>query len=290
MGRRAVVPFELTNGPFDLGAARRHGISKQQLRGAIWRRLGGGFYAWREIVEDPMVALGSVAGRIPPHAVLSGRTAAWIHGLDVKPRPIEVTLPAASCISRIAGARVRRSDVGAGEVSTCRGLRVTSRIRTCADLGRREPVVEAVVVLDMAAHGRLITIEQLRRWADAHAGHRGVQRLRKAIELVEPASESPMETRLRVLLIEAGLPRPEVQVSLRDRHGFFIGRPDLYYPLERVAIEYDGSGHRDSLAADNRRQNRLIDAGYRILRFTAADVLNDPESVAALVGRGLRAR
>ena len=60
--------------------------------------------------------------------------------------------------------------------------------------------------------------------------------------------------------------------------------------MERLAIEYDGSGHRESLAGDDRRQNRLIEAGYRILRFTAADVLNDPESVAGLVGRGLRAR
>ncbi len=45
--------------------------------------------------------------------------------------------------------------------------------------------------------------------------------------------------------------------------------------------------HRESLAADNRRQNRLIEAGYRILRFTANDVLNSPDSVVALVRRSV---
>jgi len=96
-----------------------------------------------------------------------------------------------------------------------------------------------------------------------------------------------METRLRLVLVQAGLPRPLVQVSLRNRDGLFVGRPDLYYPPQRLAIEYDGATHRESLAADNRRQNRLIEAGYRILRFTANDVLNSPDSVVALVRRSV---
>jgi len=172
-------------------------------------------------------------------------------------------------------------------MTTRRGLRVTSRIRTFADLGRREPLAEAVAVLDMAAHRRLVTVGQLAEWARAHVGHRGVHRLRRAIDLVEPATESPMETRLRLVLVQAGLPRPLVQVSLRNRDGLFVGRPDLYYPPQRLAIEYDGATHRESLAADNRRQNRLIEAGYRILRFTANDVLNSPDSVVALVRRSV---
>lgn len=234
-----------------------------------------------------MVVLRAVAIRVPPDGLFSGRTAAWIHGLDVRPRPIEVTLPAKSCISRVAGVNIRRSDVGNDERSIRRGLRVTSRVRTCADIGRREPLVEAVVVLDMATHAGLVTVQQLRLWADAHAGYRGVDRLRRAVELVEPATESPMETRLRMLLVQAGLPRPLVQVSLCDEIEVFVGRPDLFYPRQRLAIEYDGTGHRETMAADNRRQNRLIDAGYRILRFTAGDVLGTPESVLALVRKSL---
>jgi hypothetical protein len=96
-----------------------------------------------------------------------------------------------------------------------------------------------------------------------------------------------METRLRLLLVRAGLPHPRSQVSLRDDFGFFLGRPDLNYPDARLAIEYDGAMHRESLAADNRRQNRLIDAGYRILRFTAGDVLGAPAAVVSMVRRAL---
>jgi len=279
---------ELTKGPFDLEAAMGLGITKQQLRGAAWRRLGAGFYAWNEIADDEMVKLDSVSRRLPPNAAFSGRTAAWLHGLDVRPcSPIEITLPAASSLSRVAGVIVRRSDTLMSEVSTKRGLRLTSRTRTFADLGRREPLVEAVAVLDMATHRRLVTVADLRRWTDTHIGFRGVRRLRESLELVEPATESPMETRLRLVLVQAGLPAPRVQVPLRDGNGFFVGRPDLYYPLHRLAIEYDGSSHRESLAADNRRQNRLIDAGYRLLRFSASDVLSAPESVVALVRRSL---
>lgn len=88
-----------------------------------------------------------------------------------------------------------------------------------------------------------------------------------------------MESRLRMVLVLGGLPRPKAQVSIHDRGGRFIGRPDLYYEEHRLGIEYDGGVHRDSLAEDNRRQNRLLNVGIRLLRFTAGDVLNKPESV-----------
>jgi very-short-patch-repair endonuclease len=98
-----------------------------------------------------------------------------------------------------------------------------------------------------------------------------------------------METRLRLLLVRARLPRPQAQVSLYDDVGNFLGKPDFYYPLHRLALEYDGAHHRENLTGDNRRQNRLVDSGYRLLRFTAADVLCAPDSVVALVRRALSA-
>ena len=88
-------------------------------------------------------------------------------------------------------------------------------------------------------------------------------------------------------MVQAGLPHPEVQTDLRDVEGRFVGRADLYYPESRLVIEYDGSNHRERLVEDNRRQNLLINAGFRILRFTAADVVNEPDIVAARVGSAL---
>lgn len=288
MGRAAFVPHELTSGPFNLEVARRHGLSSAQLRGSTWRRLGAGLYAWRAIADQPIIQLMAAEQRLPGTAVFSGSTAAWLHGLDTTLcSPIEVTVPKTHHVSRLAGLSIRRCNLRPIETSIRRGLRVTSAIRTVADLGSRQSLLDAVTVLDMAMHHRLVTSQQLRAWADTHSGYRGVARLRRAIDFSEPAAESPMETRLRMLLVLSGLPRPKVQVTLRDESGMFLARPDLYFPGHRLVIEYDGAAHRDSLAADNRRQNRLIDAGYRLIRFTAGDVIESPREVVRLVRRAI---
>ena len=161
-----------------------------------------------------------------------------------------------------------------------------ARSPTSAGIG---PLVEAVAALDMALHKRPLKSAALHSWACAHPRYPGITRLRRAIELAEPETESVMETKLRLLLVIARLPKPQVQVSLYDEVGNFLARPDFYYPLHRMAIEYDGAHHRENLTGDNRRQNRLVDAGYRLLRFTAADVLSAPDSVVALVRRALSA-
>ncbi|HEV2140573.1 MAG TPA: DUF559 domain-containing protein [Candidatus Dormibacteraeota bacterium] len=146
-------------------------------------------------------------------------------------------------------------------MSTARGLPATSLSRTFRDLRRRLPPVEILVLADQALRLRLGRFH----------------------DLAEPA-ESPMETRLRWTLLQSGLPRPQVQSELRDSDGRFVGRADLYYPQAKLVIEYDGANHRDRLVEDDRRQNLLVNAGFRLLRFTAAD---RPEVITALVQRAL---
>jgi very-short-patch-repair endonuclease len=282
------IPPQLTKGPFTLEDARRHGVSSAQLAGASWRRLGRGIYAWHEIAEAPMTRLMATRLRLPDEAVFTGRTAAWLHGLDTAPcNPIEAAVPTTSKTSRLVGVAVRRCSIPRAETSIRRGVRVTSAVRTIADLACTLPLTDAVALMDTALHGHLVHTRRLSDWARNHAGYRGVRRLRRAIELADPAAESVMESRLRVLLVLAGLPRPRSQVTLRDDLGVFLARPDLYYPDSPLAIEYDGATHRERLAADNRRQNRLIDAGFRIHRFTAADVLDTPVAVVSIVRRAL---
>ena len=105
--------------------------------------------------------------------------------------------------------------------------------------------------------------------------------------MAEPATESPMETRMRMTLVLAGLPRPQAQVALHDAQGLFLGRADLYYPAQRLILEYDGATHRTSLVEDDRRQNRLLNAGHHLLRFTFADINGTPDAVIAQVRRAL---
>jgi len=250
--------------------------------------LGSGLYSWVGLKESPHLMLTALDRRLPRGAAFSGRTAAWLHGLDFAPcDPIEVTIPETIGSGRRAGAFVRRAALAGEEILLRRGLPVTSALRTVVDLGGRNPLTEGVVAADMFLHAGLVTIAQLRDYVANHPGAAGIARLRRVGDLSEPKAESAMETRLRVLLVLAGLPRPEAQVSIRDDQGRFLGRPDLLYRLERLAIEYDGGNHRDRLADDNRRQNGLIGAGLRVLRFSAADVYRSPDSVVRQVRHAL---
>jgi hypothetical protein len=238
--------------------------------------------------ESEQVMLRAVARRIPAGAAFSGRTAAWLHGLDLAPcDPIEVTIPEPIGSGHRAGLSVRRGALPREDIVRRRGLPTTSPLRTVIDLGGRDPLPEGVVAADMFLHAGLVSVDTLRAYVAENPGAKGVARLRRVVELAEPKSESPMETRLRLLLVLAGLPRPDVQVSLHDDQGNFLGRPDLLYSRQRLAIEYDGGNHRERMVDDDRRQNGLVGSGIRLLRFTAADVYGTPDLVVMHVRHGL---
>jgi len=227
---------------------------------------------------------------MPEGAAFSGFTAAWLHGLDVDPcSPIEITVPAGCGVSARSGMAVRRCTWEKGDLVKARGYRVTSPARTLRDLCARLSLTEAVVIADMALHARLVSREGLSASVEQRAGSHGVRMLRRALEYVEPASESAMETRLRMLLVLGGLPRPAAQVTIRDGLHRFVGRPDLFYRDQRLGLEYDGGTHREHLVEDNRRQNRLLDAGVRLLRFTAGDIFDTPDLVINAVRNALAA-
>jgi len=287
MTGRPVIPEELKSGPFTLEEAQR-ALTRGHLQGASWRRIGRGVYVWAGLAESPALLLQAVSRRLPTGAAFSGLTAGWLHGLDLSPcDPVEVTVPDACGISARAGVAVYRAELSERDVVRRRGLPVTSALRTVVDLASRLSLVDAVVAADLALHERLIELPQLRAHVSAHPGRKGTARLRRVVELAEPATESAMETRLRLLLVLAGLPRPQAQVPLHDERGRFLGRPDLYYAAERLGLEYDGGSHRNSLVEDNRRQNRLSNAGHRLLRFTAADVYRRPQSIVEHVPAAL---
>ena len=284
MGRKAFVPVELMRGPFTIEQARRAGLQRWHLEGASWRRVGPSTYLWSGLEEQPLHLLEAARRRLPPGVAFSGFTAAWLHGLDVAPcSPIEVTVPEGAGVSARSGMSVRRSDLRKGDVVVLKGMPATSMARTLADLCGRLSLTEAVVITDAALHQRRVRLDQLQSWVKSNRKHHGIARLRRVITLADPAAESPMESRLRMLLVLAGLPRPVCQVSIHDRWGRLAGRPDLYYEQHRLGIEYDGGTHRDAMVDDNRRQNRLLNAGVRLLRFTGADVLGSPDAVLAQV-------
>jgi hypothetical protein len=271
--RRPLIPQELTHGPFTLADARRVGLTRWHLQSSGWRRIRPGTYVWNGLADNPTLKLEALRARRPASAAFSGRAAAWLHGLDaILFEPITM-----ACFEDC-------------DVVVRSGFRATSLPRTIFDLSSRLSLVEAVVIADQALHLRLATRAELSGWINGRGGRKGVRKARRVIEFAAVGAESPMESRLRMLLVLNGLPPPELQVSIRDEEGVPLGRPDLYYREQRLGIEYDGETHRESLVEDNRRQNRLLAAGVRLLRFTASDVMRRPDSVLAQVRNMLAGR
>lgn len=283
MARTPCIPPELACGPFTLDEGRAAGLTLDALSGKTWRRLGAELYCLAETAHDPWLLLSAWQRLLPAKAVFAGPTAAWLLGLDLEPTaPVEIVVPPDSGIRTRGGLRVRRGELRPAEIVTIRGLRATALPVTLADLCLQRPAAEALVAIDMAVRAGLTDVASLDRYAEAAKGRHGAGRLRSLAAFAAPA-ESPMETRLRWLLLQAGLPRPEVQTNLHDGKGRFIGRADLYYPAARLVVEYDGGNHRERLVEDDRRQNLLINAGFRLLRFTAADIHNHSSVVEAQV-------
>jgi very-short-patch-repair endonuclease len=100
------------------------------------------------------------------------------------------------------------------------------------------------------------------------------------VTLADPRAASPMDTRLRLLLVFAGLP-PEVQFTVQDRQGRM--HFDLAYPEALLAVEYDGRGHEELGYGDRRRDLRSGALGWHTMRFDKAAVLQTPVETVALV-------
>ncbi|QHC68249.1 hypothetical protein GSU68_17845 [Rathayibacter sp. VKM Ac-2759] len=121
----------------------------------------------------------------------------------------------------------------------------------------------------------------------------GAARLQEAIALVRDGAESRQETRFRLASVRAGLPEPLLQVPLFTPAGVFVGRPDGWYPRERVSWEYEGDGHRSSnrqFARDVGRYDDFLAIGVHPVRIVAAEFLPHPERSVERLRRALADR
>ncbi|RDI01360.1 hypothetical protein DEU32_102392 [Curtobacterium sp. AG1037] len=141
----------------------------------------------------------------------------------------------------------------------------------CADI---LSAVDLVVLGDhMVRRDRaLATLDDLA--ASIVPGARGVRTARAALERIRAGAESAMETRLRLGVVDAGFPEPELNVDVLDSDGTFLGRVDMAWPEYRIALEYDGDHHRDqdTWRRDQRRSNGFTVNGWLVVHATAVDV------------------
>jgi very-short-patch-repair endonuclease len=187
------------------------------------------------------------------------------------------------------GIVVHRDELASGESQTISGLPVTTPARTAFDLGRRLGVEEGVQRIDALMNATDVKVDDIAAITDSHRGTRGATQLRKTLALADGGAESPQETRVRLLLAGAGLPKPETQIEFRDLHI----RVDMGWRKWKVAVEYDGIHHwTDSRQRswDIERIAMLEAAGWVVIRVSA-EMWSRPQAIvervrAALIARG----
>jgi very-short-patch-repair endonuclease len=204
-------------------------------------------------------------------ATIAGLAAAALHG--AKWIDDDITIELIYPNSRPPpGVLTRRDVLLDGEVTAVVGLAVTTPERTAFDIGRREPHRVAVARLDALARVTGFKRDGVMSVVDRHAGARGLRNLETALELVDAGAQPPRETYLRLLLIEAGLPRPQTQIPvMTDEDTYYL---DMGWKDCMVAVEYDGEHHRtDSLQYRNdiRRLEALERMGWIVIRVVAGD-------------------
>lgn len=144
-----------------------------------------------------------------------------------------------------------------------------------------------VVALDALRRAKLVEEHALAPYFAAHPRWRGVRGAGRALKLSDARAESPMETRVRMVIAPSGLPRPDLQVPLYDAHGHFVARVDLAYVEKRTGFEYDGRDHVARFDADLTRQNDVWDLDWVLRRDTAFHVYRRPQIIVRHAARAL---
>ncbi|MGH3724144.1 MAG: DUF559 domain-containing protein [Mycobacterium sp.] len=176
-----------------------------------------------------------------------------------------------------------------GEQMTVQGIAVTTPARTVFDIGRRVRLGRAIELADVLL--RLCTVDSVIGVAGQHRGARGLRQLERVLALTDPGAESVQETRLRLCIVDAGLPEPETQIELRGPDGRVI-RLDMGWREQRVAAEFDGAQHwGDSVQhrRDIERQEFIASVGWRLVRVSRDQLTQQPGAVIARVRAALAA-
>lgn len=266
------------------GRVTRYGL------GRWYKAIHRGVYTPKDAelsLRDRAIAAWLASAR---NGVIAGVAASALHGapyvdpaapielVGVKIRPQKGLIPRAELIAD-------------DEVTRVAGLPVTTRVRTAFDLGRHLDRPQALARLDALMWNQVFSLGEVARLADAHPRSHGVRQLRELLPLVDRGASSPRESRIRLLLIDAGFPRPETQIAVLRGSTYPVAWLDMGWRDFQVAVEYDGDHHRK-----NRRQYvkdlgrlRMLEAlGWIVIRVIAEDKPQDViERVeAALVSRG----
>lgn len=278
---------------FTVEDALAAGWTASALKNAVRRgrvtRLRRGVYTSAPEVDAALQATGAALRH--PASVISHRSAALVHGLPLLgPRPPqpELTVRPRGNID-IPAAHVYRATLRRCDTVLVEGAAVTSVARTLVDLARHAPLGTAVAAMDSALNRGLTTVAAIDDVALFCWNWPGIGRARRAMRLIDPLAESPLESISRLTLRRLQVPTPASQVSVLDREHRFVGRGDFYWDEFGVVGEADGRGKyddRDVLTAEKARQERLEDLGLVVVRWGWSQVTRSPQTLRLRLENG----
>ncbi|WP_137724324.1 type IV toxin-antitoxin system AbiEi family antitoxin domain-containing protein [Prescottella subtropica] len=271
------------------------------------RRLRPGAYLDRDThagLEPSQRHLELVRATLPKvsgGAVVSHQSAAALHGLPLWRIPLDrvhVTRARTSGGRRTRLLHSHCAPLTDRDVVEANGIRVTSLARTVADLCRTVPFESAIVVGDAALHTGSVhpgDLADALAYADRRPGHPAALR---AFGFLDGRSESVGESRSRVALAGLEVSAPELQASLLDPDGRFLGRVDFLFDDLGVVGEFDGKvkygkylrdgqDPGDAVFAEKQREDRIRDAGWEVVRWVWKDLARPPV-IEARIHRAMR--
>ncbi|MBA8817403.1 hypothetical protein FHX48_002502 [Microbacterium halimionae] len=281
MARRNPLPPELLAEPFRTRDAAALGVSPGRLRAHDLLAFAAGLRLVGDQEPSLLARCAALCERLGPAAAISDETAALLHRMPLPLRlereiPVHLTVATGHRAPHAADIVGHQRALWPGDVDERFGFRVTTPLRTFCDVSARLRVAEAVAMADMMVHAERgsVTPTQLADAVGRHPGRRGKRTRERVLELVDEHSESPKESELRVLLIDAGFAKPECNIDVFDSFGAFVARVDLAYRSLRIAVEYEGDYHRDpeQFRRDLARRRRLEAAGWTYIPVTQRDL------------------
>jgi hypothetical protein len=204
-------------------------------------------------------------------ATIAGAAAAALHGTKWIPNDVPVELIYVN--SRPPrGVLTRRYLLLDGEAQLLGDRLVTTPERTAFDIGRGGAIHSAVARLDALAAATGFKVDDVLSLSRRHPHSPGLRRLETALELVDAGAQSPRETYLRLLLVEAGFPRPQTQIPVLGADGIPVAHIDVGWEEYTVGVEYEGEHHqtdRGVYVYDIQRLELIEQKGWLIVRVVA---------------------
>jgi hypothetical protein len=269
------VPYYFAGLPFTSRQVPRK-LAWLLARGEI-RQVIRGVYVDVRVKDSPELRADALRLVVPPEAVICGRAAAWLHGIDTTALSPEPTISPQWTFQPRDAVEVL-------------GLKVISPAATALELAKQLDRPFALSAVDALLHSRAVTLDELKTALAATYGEDSTSRVPQLLRYADPRAASPGESWLRLRLIDAGFGIPDLQIPVRSPNHSYrldLGYPDRPIDGRRLGLEYDSDQWHSGEQAESRdetRRTNLDSLGWHIIPVRRTDLWGSYPALELAVG------